>query len=157
MTPEERKERYRGKVGAQLRQDDALALWVKGMTYEDVAKELGYANKSGAYHAVTAALDRFNTAADERAAHGRAIALARLQPLWKKAIANALSVDGTAKDLLAAAQIWDRMSRLEGVRDPAQEVRLTFETQLDRELAELAAKLAEASGDSGMPIRADRQ
>lgn len=157
MTPEERKERYRGKVGAQMRQDDALALWVKGMTYEEVAKELGYANRSGAYHAVTAALDRFNTAAEERASHGRAIALARIMPLWRKAAANALSVDGGAKDLLAAAQIWDRLSRLEGVRDPAQEIRVTYETQLDRELAELAAKLAAATGDSGMPISADRQ
>lgn len=157
MTPEERKERYRGKVGAQLRQDDALALWVKGKTYAEVATELGYANKSGAYHAVTAALERFNAGADERAAHGRAIAMSRLMPLWRKAISNALAADGGAKDLLAAAQIWDRLARLEGVRDPAQEVRMTFETQLDRELAELAAKLAAASGDSGMPISVDRQ
>ena len=146
-------QRYRGKVGAMLRQDDALTAWIKGATYAAIATELGYSSKAAAYNAVTAALGRHNEEAEDRAALGRAIALERLRPLWNRALANALGTEGTAKDILAAAQIADRLARLEGVKDPAQEVRLTVETELDREIRDLQAALARAGADPSVVLR----
>lgn len=142
-------QRYRGKVGAQLRQDDALSAWVAGATYAEIAKRLGYATRAGAYNAVTSALTRHNAEAEEIAKVGRAVALARLRPLWNKALANAISVDGGAKDLMAAAHIADRLARLEGVKDPAHEVRLTVETELDHEITALTDALARGGVDLG--------
>lgn len=143
-------QRYRGRVGAMLKQDDALAMWISGSTYAEVARALGYANKSGAHKAVTAALTRHNEEADAMAAQGRAIALARLKPLWVKALANATGAEGGAKDIMAAAHIADRMARLEGTRDQAHEVRLTVETELDREIR----ALLEAVGRAGIDVSA---
>lgn len=146
-------QRYRGRVGAMLKQDDALALWISGHTYDEVATELGYANKSSAYKAVTAALTRRNEESEERAKQGRAIALERLRPLWRKALDNALSPEGGAKDLMAAAHLADRLQRLEGIKDPAHEVRLTVETELDREIGALMDALGRAGVDPAAVLR----
>ncbi len=146
-------QRYRGKVGAMLKQDDALARWIAGKTYAEIATELGYANKSGAYKAVTAALSRHNDEAEERAKQGRAIALERLRPLWRKALANALGAEGGPKDIMAAAQIADRLARYEGVKDPAHEVRLTVESELDREIGVLMEALGRAGADPAAVLR----
>lgn len=137
----------RGKVATELRQDEALALWVKGKTYAQVADELGYANKAGAYKAVQAALARHQVESETLAENGRALALERLRPLWHKAMELVESPDASSKDVLAAAQIADRMARYEGVRDPATEVRLTVEAELDRDIATLTAALTAALGD----------
>lgn len=146
-------QRYRGKVGAMLRQDDALAAWIKGATYSVIAEKLGYSGKAAAYNAVTAALGRHNSEAEDRAALGRAIALERLRPLWVKALALVEGPDGCAKDVMAAAQIADRLQRLEGVKDPAQEVRLSVETELDREIKDLMAALSRAGVDPAVVLR----
>lgn len=140
-----KRQQFRGSAAAQMRQDKALKLWISGLTYPQIAEKLEFKSRSGAYMAVTAALARFNVEAEETAAHGRAIAIARLRPLWKRALDNALSADGTAKDIMAAAQIADRLQRLEGVKDPAHEIRLTVETELDQEIRTLTEALQRAS------------
>lgn len=153
MTGRDPSQRYRGRVGQELKQDDALAAWIAGASYPEVAKQVGYASKSGAYQAVNAALARHNKEAEERAVQGRALALARLRPLWVKALANATSADGGAKDLMAAAHIADRLARLEGVKDPATEVRLTVESELDREIITLLEAIKRYGADPAEVLR----
>lgn len=150
--------RWRGKLGAQLRQDEALRLKVaEGYTFAQIATTLGYANHSGAHHAYTAALRRHQQVSEELAELGRQIAIERYSLLWDKAVRNALDEEGGAKDLLAAAQIADRLARLEGVKDPATEVRLTVESQLDRDIAELTEALTRHGIPVAQVLDADRQ
>lgn len=139
----------RTAVDAQLKQDQALELWVKGrLTYAEIAEHLGYSSKSGAYKAVKTALARHNKQAEEMAEHGRAIALARLRFLWSKAT-TLLDTEYGAKDLMAAFNIANRMAQLEGIKDPAQEVRLTVESELDREINTILDAMARNGLDPG--------
>lgn len=138
---------YGARARQHVRHDQALNLWVKGRTYEQIAEELGWKSRSGAYQAVQKALERHATETDEMAQHGRMIALARLRPLWQRALELALGAEGSSRDILAAAQIADRMQRLEGVKDPAHEVRLTVETELDREISVLMEALTRHGAD----------
>lgn len=141
---DDQKASYRVKTA--LKQDQALKMWVAGSSYDTIATTLGWASRSGAYQAVTVALTRFNEEAEARAEHGRAIAIARLRPLWIRAMENVNSVEGSAKDITAALQVADRLARLEGVKDPAHEIRLTVQTELDREIAMMTEAVQRAGG-----------
>ena len=85
----------------------------QGATYEEAAKQAGYANRSGAYKAFWKAMDHREAEAVEQ---HRALELARLDALqvglWDRA------VGGDVKAVNAVLRIIERRSRLLGLDKP---------------------------------------
>lgn len=82
-------------IEAHERQGKALVLRQAGHTYEQIAKALGYAQKSGAHAAVKEALKMcFREAAEEV----RALELERLDSLWITFFPLAKAGDGDSLD-----------------------------------------------------------
>lgn len=109
----------------------ALALRKAGATFEDIAKVLGYKDRSGAYRAIAAALDR--VPAPEVGPY-RKLNLERLNAMrqanWKRALT------GDTKAIATELAIQVRESALLGLDAPAQ-VNIQF---MLREAAERIAK-----------------
>ncbi len=93
----------------------ALKLRMKGLTYSDIARQVGYASPSGAYEAVRKALDyeAYETAAEYRKLH-----VARLEALlagiWNLAREGKLGAVDRVLNLL------EREARLLGLDLPTQ-------------------------------------
>lgn len=83
--------RTESQVLALKRQREALAYREAGLSYAEIATELGYANEGGAYKAVQRGLQR---ALQEPAAHVRALSLSRLdrmlRAIWRAVIGGDL-------------------------------------------------------------------
>ena len=91
------------------RRTEAVSLVTAGHSYDEVAELLGYANRSGAWKAVQAALRaREGEVVDEY----RRVNLERLDALLTTVWADAMH--GDAKALEAARRIVDSQSRLLG-------------------------------------------
>lgn len=95
------------------RQHEALKLCLAGATYERIADELGYADRSGAFRAVQAVLDRQESHAAEEL---RKIEDARLDLLWLKAFPKVMA--GELKAIEVAAKLHDRRVKLHGLAAP---------------------------------------
>lgn len=97
-------------VAAQLRQADAARLRVAGMTYGQIARELGYANESAAYNAVKGALRRVTVPAVEelRLIEGERLDLAQ-QAIWERVL------QGELEALRAFLKLSERRARLFGL------------------------------------------
>ena len=93
----------------------ALELRKAGASYEQIARQLGYASTSGAYDAVMGAL---KATLSEPTAEVRKIEVERLDRLmlafWQRA------VGGDAEALTQVLKIMDRRSRLLGLDAPAK-------------------------------------
>lgn len=124
---------------ALIRQRDlaAVQLATAGASYEEIAQQLGYADKSGAWKAVRRALDR-QEARDVEALRDQELArLDRLQlGVWQQA------TKGEVAAVMAALRIIDRRIRLLGL-DLPQQVHLDV---THRDLTDAAARAAEAAG-----------
>ena len=87
--PERRAEQARKKAEAVARQQAALRLRLAGATFEDIARQLGYASKCGALKAYRAAL---NVPTQESRVEARQLTRLRYERLlltwWPKAIAG---------------------------------------------------------------------
>lgn len=99
-----------GRIEAAERQAEAMRLRRAHVSFEDIARELGYASASGAYHAVRAGLDKtLREPADEL----RKLELDRLdemaQCIWENVLAGDLDSIGTA------LRIAERRARLLGL------------------------------------------
>lgn len=140
---------YRHTARQRIKHDEALKYWITGMTYKEVAEKMGYSNRSGAFKAVQAALSYRTEEMNENAENGRAIAFSRLWPLWKKALE--LAEAGDVKAIMAAVQINDRLMKLEGVKEAAQEIRITMQSEVDRDIEKLLAAMGNVA-DSGVPL-----
>ena len=121
------------------KQRQALELRKAGATFEQIARQLGYANAGGAYKIVQAALrDTVQQPADEV----RQLELERLdamlRALWPAAIQGKwLAVD---RCLL----IMDRRARLLGLDAPTRRiVEVIDDTTIDREIQRLLEQLAQ--------------
>lgn len=101
-------------IDAALRQSEALRLRLEGRKFQEIADELGYANKATAYNTVMTALSEVTT---EKSAELRNLELLRLdamhQALWEKALGGDLpAVDRILK-------LMERRSKLLGLDAPA--------------------------------------
>ncbi len=102
-------------LAARDKQRRALQLRTEGRTLDQIADELGYADKSGAHRAITAALDRHEAAAVDEYRDLEAARLNELQrAVWPLAIAGDLAA------VTACIRIIDRRARLLGLDVPAQ-------------------------------------
>lgn len=82
-----------GRLEAHERHKQALQLRMAGMTYDEIAKQLGYASTSGAYDAVISAM---KVGCRELAEEVRDLELSRLDrmlmAIWPEALAGNVSV-----------------------------------------------------------------
>ena len=101
-------------IRAHERQLQALELRKAGASYEAIAERLGYADRSGAYRAVKAAL---TLTLREPAAELRSLEAERLDamllPLWRRV------QTGDEKAVDRALRIMERRARLLGLDAPA--------------------------------------
>ncbi|WP_051165464.1 hypothetical protein [Nocardia testacea] len=111
----------------RTRQTEALRLRLAGLAYDQIAERLGYSDRSGAFRAVQAVLDRQESHAAEEL---RKIEDARLDLLWLKAFPGVMA--GDVKSIEVAARLHDRRARLHGLSAP-QRVQVQAEgvTQLE--------------------------
>jgi hypothetical protein len=100
--PERRAEQARKKAEAVARQQAALRLRLAGATFEDIARQLGYASKCGALKAYRAAL---NVPTQESRVEARQLCRLRYERLlltwWPKAIAGDERASDRVCNLLA--------------------------------------------------------
>jgi hypothetical protein len=121
-----------------------LELRRAGVTYDQIAQEVGYSNASGAYHAFTRALKRtLNNAGSEEL---RELEVDRLDRLQRFAWAQA--AQGNLRAIETILRIMQRRARLLGLDAPIKQEVTTYEggTDIDREVQRLVAILAASSG-----------
>src|SRR5579863_1532843 len=83
------------KIAAVEKQRQALLMRKDGMTFEEIARRLGYRNRNGAYYAIERAL---TATVKEPADELRTLELARLDAIWTRMYAKALQGDHLAVD-----------------------------------------------------------
>lgn len=99
-------------AAARLKRVRAVELLARGCNYEQIAREVGYANRGSAHRAVTEALaEREIVAVDEL----RARELARLDDLYSKFHKEAVSGDPAAAEVLL--KITAARARLYGISE----------------------------------------
>ena len=108
-----------GTVSKRARLTDrrrrALKLRMKGLTYSDIARQVGYASPSGAYEAVRAALESDGGAAADEI---RKLHMARLETLLE-AIWDA-ACRGELQAIDRVLRVLDRQAKLLGLDLPRQ-------------------------------------
>lgn len=120
---------------ASDRERQALELRKAGATLDAIARQLGYADPSGAHRAITRAIERIPAQAVNEF---RAVDVERLDRLflavWQPALA------GDLKALDRALRILDQRAKLLGLNTPVKaemDVTVTERSAVDIELAEL--------------------
>ena len=92
------------------RRTRAVELARSGMSYDDIAKELGYANRSGAWKAVQAALKEHEAEAVDEYRVRQVLALDEMQSrVWGEALA------GDTKAIGTVLRVIDQRCRLLGL------------------------------------------
>ena len=103
------------QIGHRERQAAALKLRKSGLTYDDIAEQLGYSNRGAAFRAVMGAIERIT---DEPARELVRLECERLDALqaalWQKA------VSGNEKAVDKVLRIMERRARLLGLDKPAK-------------------------------------
>jgi transposase-like protein len=126
-------------VSARLRAIEAVKLRVEGNTYTEIARRVGYANRSTAFHAVNRELER---TAQEPADQLRTLECERLnellRALWPKAMA------GNTQAVEKILMVMDRRARYLGLDAPVridvtEQIRILVETAVATGLDEAEA------------------
>lgn len=135
------------------RQQAAVDLARKGCSYDEIAAQLGYQSRSGAYGAVQAVLNRADYAAADglRNLQGLEIDEYKLQLRRKFAdLWDGGQTELAVKVLDRVVRLWERQARLFGLDAPVQvDARISDAT--DAAIAELAEQLGMASGRRDTP------
>lgn len=130
VPPAEREALYRRKMqAAEMRR--------KGSTWDEIAAEVGYAGKQGAYEAVKSLLKEHQSLAYDEIALYRQESLDRLTDLLKVAMKGALS--GDEKMMREARLIISQIGDLTGEKAPVK-VEIG-ESDVDRAIRELDAEI----------------
>lgn len=144
-----RKASTASRIKTAEKERDALELRKGGATFEQIAREVGYSDGSGAAKAVSRALA---DTIQEPAADLRRLELERLDSLlaalWPKAI------DGDAQAVDRCLRVMERRASLLGLDAPSRRI-VDFITHdaFSRAMQELEAEIAEyeTAGDRGQP------
>lgn len=97
-------------VEAKLRAAKALELRMEGKTFDEIAEEMGYAGRQGAYNVVKAAIDAITREPAEALVR---LDLERLDKMWGIHYLNAQAGDPVA--LGSCLKIMERRARLLGL------------------------------------------
>uniref|UniRef100_UPI002252AB4C hypothetical protein n=1 Tax=Micromonospora sp. NBC_00855 TaxID=2975978 RepID=UPI002252AB4C len=130
-------------ANAEVRRAEALEMFLAGKTYQVIAEELDYADRSSAWRSVQAALAEHAEHHKELAAHALPVVLARLERLWEPQYEAAQAGDTKAAAL--CLQMLDRYSKLHGLDRIQVDHTVTTRTELDAEIETLVARLAAAT------------
>lgn len=110
-----RRGRHRDSALASYRRARALELRTQGLSYDEIAREVGYTSRATAYDVIKQALESRETDSAEQL---RALELARLEAvhaaLWDDA------VGGDVQAVLALLWVLDARCRLLGLYEPAR-------------------------------------
>lgn len=97
-------------IQAKIRAAKALELRAEGMTFDEIAKELGYSGRQGAHDAVIRSLKAILR---EPAEHLITLDLERLDKIWQVHYLNAQS--GDVQALAGCLKIMERRAKLLGL------------------------------------------
>lgn len=114
---------------------DAWAMRVRGATWDEVARALGYANAGNACRAVS---NYVGTLPTPEVDHLRSMWRERLETLWPIAVGDAQR--GRHGSLRAAVAIADRASKLDGLDAPRKLEITPGEGEIDRIAEEIARR-----------------
>jgi hypothetical protein len=133
------------------KQAHALQLRKAGKTFDQIAQALGYASPSGAYQAVTSALQ---ATLQEPADDLRRLEVERLNRLFDVAYDKAVDPDqkGAMFAVDRCLAIMDRRAKLLGLDAPIRKtIEIVDDSAIDREIERLVAQLAEndSTGNQG--------
>ncbi|MGY4103446.1 hypothetical protein ACW2Q0_28365 [Nocardia sp. R16R-3T] len=133
----------RKSAALATRREEALALYLSGKTYQQVADELHYYDRSTAYRAISTALAESAARTDQLAEQARPIFLAKLEMLWRvNWERHEASGDPRAGEL--CMKVLDRFARLHGLDAPVKvEATVVTRTQLDADIEQLLAAVRE--------------
>ena len=139
------------RIAAQEKGRQALELRMAGMDFDGIAKQLGYADPSGAYRAVDRLLKRRYSATVEEY---RRLELARLDRIGRPQHIRAAEGDGKAAQV--ALQITDRRMRLTGMDAPVKhEIRSEVQANVKAEFVptpEFTAEVIRILRESGVNV-----
>ena len=93
----------------------ACELHVAGHNLDEIARQLGYATRSGAWRAIQRTLKEHTRPASEQE---RARAISRAEWLWGKASGRVESTGAEPKSVQAAAKVLEHLADLEGTNAP---------------------------------------
>ncbi|UCZ88647.1 hypothetical protein [Gordonia sp. WA4-43] len=131
-----------------------LDLFLKGMKYVDIAKEVGYREPQSAKKAIERAIARRRRERDELADEAATIMLDQLDMLISTEMPTALNRDHPDhyKALDAVLRVFDRKAKLEGITAPVQvEATVRVKDELDDEIAALVRKLKGQGDPAALP------
>ncbi|MGW4718299.1 hypothetical protein [Nocardia sp. NPDC004260] len=135
---------------AAARREQALALWLDKRTFQQIADELGYADRSNARKAIMTALEETAARTIGLAEQARPIIAARLERLYEKWADRA---DDDPKAAALVLQMFDRFCRIYGLDRIQVDHTVTTRTQLDAEIEELVHKLSAAAPADPAPTK----
>jgi DNA-binding transcriptional MerR regulator len=128
IVPQGRKTRVssRRNIKSRLRSQQAIRLREAGLTHKQIAEQLGYANESGAYKAVTRELQILSNELGESREAVQTLELSRLNQMQS---ANWRSVlQGDTQAISTGIKIMERRSALLGLDAPRkEEIRMRVE------------------------------
>src|SRR5690242_4927813 len=131
---------------------EAFELRLKGHTWDEVAEQVGFASRSGAFQAVKALLKESQTLTYDEISLWREESLTRHTMLLKEAMKYALA--GDEKMMREARLILGAIDDLTGARAP---VRVEIgESDVDRAIRELEAELDRRSREAARETPADQ-
>lgn len=131
------------QIRAEERQAAAVNLRKAHVTYEEIARQLGYANASCAYHAVKTAMEKtLREPADEL----RQLELSRLDEMSQSIWENVLA--GDLDSIATAIRISERRARLLGLDVKDSTLKLELESGMSFQ-ALISSKRKEIADDAG--------
>lgn len=101
----------------------AVKLRLRGLTYQQIADELGYASRRGAHEAVTRHLDAVRAETAEDAAQLRQQSIARREA-WLAALCQRIE-EGDPQAVNAAERVQQALDRLHGVTEAQEQGAVT--------------------------------
>ena len=140
--PKNNNQTSQSTINAKMRAAKALELRMEGMKFDDIAAELGYSGRQGAYDAVSRELKALTR---EPAEEVLRLDLERLDKMWGVHYLNAQAGDAVA--LSSCMRIMERRSRLLGLDAPAKSDHTSSDGSMSPKAStdpEVAAAIAKA-------------
>lgn len=139
-------------IVAQERAQRVVDMRRAGVSWDAIARALGYSSSTNAHHAFTTYMNNYPK---ESVEYARQVELDRLDQLqaaiWQQCLASDSSNQHWAIDRML--KISDQRARLLGLNAPVrQEVNVITETAVDRAIADLQTQLEAQAGAAGITL-----
>ncbi|QPO17080.1 terminase small subunit [Gordonia phage Lilbeanie] len=114
------------------RQNRAMSLFLAGATYDQIAQQVGYSDRSNAAKAVTNIMRQYAERREEMATEARELQTQRLESLWRSHYPIAIGpvqevtpdgkvidrYDRKARSTEQCLRIWDRLNKIQHLDEP---------------------------------------